>query len=440
MKPIYTTGSIPWKEIAEGRSFTIRFRLEEAGFADITLTARSASDWRIPNRESSVLCLTLQGEYNQDMILFYGDKPFEYRRLLGHLEPGEYELTLAFNRTISSPEVERAFIERLDIGLITRDSDLYPVYRHAPILYGRNVYHPHESRYTDTPLLMFYLMEQDGNRTVYEYQIIFSHEDEGTPTPLLMSKWGRTTDIEWVYRVVLDSKGYTQEATFQGPKHITGNFTGRYAMGGHPVLQVATCNGMVHDKVTSDYRQLLPPIRLWNPSAEPRERVMDDYPYTYQVSAWEMARQYGLERPVIANSFALADLRHYLFVQSAKYPDHDDALVTTAVDIQVKLKGLDCWFSGSYGDLRYGNFRCTYDGPYSQFSTAVKLPPGTGLERIEQICAVWLPAEAERVMVPELKAFFLNDDYIPQPAVFAMKPVTISSSEPRAVLWQMEGA
>ena len=434
VKPAYRTESLGWREIREGRALDVKFRLEEAGIVEVDLLARSESDWRVEKFESSALRLYVQGEYNQDVILFYGDRPFRYKRLLGFLEAGDYELRIEFNRDISSPEVVRAFVENVEWNVVTRESELFAVYRHAPVLYGRNLTHPYENRFTDTPLLLFYRIEPEGDRTAIEYHIIFSHEDEGTPTPLLMSKWGRTTDIEWIYRVVLDERGEAVEATYQGLKHVTGHHRGNRALGGHPVLQSASAHGMVIDEVKSDYRFLFPPARRWNPEAEPRERVMDDFPFTYQVTAWEMLRQYPVEQPVIANSFHLADLRHYMFVQSAKVTERDSE--RTSIDIQVKLKGRDGWFSSSFGDLRYGNFRCSYDGPYAQFSTAVKLPPGTSFADIEQICAVWLPGGEDSVLVPEFKAMFLDEQYAPGETVYGQGPVRVTKEEPRQTVWR----
>ncbi|MBJ8192433.1 hypothetical protein JDS79_37420, partial [Bacillus cereus] len=95
---------------------------------------------------------------------------------------------------------------------------------HTPLLYGRNLSHPYENRFTDTPLVLFYSIEVNEGKTVIEYQMMFSHEDEGTPAPLLMSKWGRTTDIEWMYRVELDAEDNVLEAVFQGAHHITTAF------------------------------------------------------------------------------------------------------------------------------------------------------------------------------------------------------------------------
>jgi hypothetical protein len=331
--------------------------------------------------------------------------------------------------------VNRSFIEAVDVKTVTDEaSELFEIYKHTPVLYGRNVYHPYEGRYTDTPMLMFYFTEPLENGKAIEYQMMFSHEDEGTPTPLLMSKWGRTTDIEWVYRVELDERGNVQKATFQGPDHITGEFKGGTAMGGHPVLQTATTNGMVHDTVTSKYRFLFPPVYEWDQQVEPRERVMDAFPFTYQVTAWEMLRQYPAESPVVNNSFQLADLRNYLFVQTAKVTK--DPAKKTSIDIQVKLKGVGGWFSGSFGDLRHGNFRCAYDGPYFQFSTTVKLPDGTCYDDIEEVCAVWLPGGEESVRVPEFKGFFLDGDYAPQQPIRSTEEVTVTKEQPRQTLWR----
>ncbi|CAG7644603.1 hypothetical protein ACFQI7_10080 [Paenibacillus allorhizosphaerae] len=436
-RSIFSLTGLHWKEVRSGESVEAEFELHQAGFVEMNTVARSESDWRVADYEASVLRLTLNGEYNQDCVLFYGDRALTYTRLLGALEPGTYRLRFDFNGELSSPQVRRAFIDSVELVLIAGDSELYEIYRHAPVLYGRNLYSPHDSRYTDTPLLMFYLTEQTEDSRMIEYQIMFSHEDEGTPTPLLMSKWGRTTDIEWVYRVVLDVDGNVRNAEFQGPHHKTTAHQGRTLMGGHPVLQVATANGMVHDDVTSAYRFLFPPVHQWRPQQEPRERVMDAYPFTYQVTAWEMLRQFPIENPHTLNSFQLADLRNYLYVQTAKRTN--DPKVKTSIDIQVKLKGVNGWFSGSFGDLKHGNFRCAYDGPYSQFSTTVKLPPGTSYAEIEEICAVWLPGGEEQVVVPEFKAMFLDADYLPQPAIRSASPVTLTKEQPRQTLWQGNG-
>ena len=422
-----------WRELSGDAVYETSFALEKAGFAEIRVLAKADSDWSKEGCESAALRIHVDGRYNQDLILFGGSDPLVYPRLLGYYEPGTYRVQFQFQRDISSPGVDKAYIQSVEVQTIASDSELYRIYRHAPILYGRNLHHPYESRYTDTPMVLFYWLEEGEGETAIEYHMMFSHEDGGTPGAMLMSKWGRTSDIEWVYRVVLDADGKVKSAIYQGPHHKTTEFAGRTDLGGHPVLQVATVNGNVSDQVTSQYRFLLPPVYRWDPAREPRERVMDAFPFTYRVTAQEMLRQHPRELPPVANSFQLTDLRHYLYVQCCKLPD--DPEKQTCVDIQVKLRSTGHWYSSSFGDLRYGNFRAAYTGPYPHFATTVKLPPGTTLEDIEEICAVLLEGGADAVLVPELKAFFLTDDYTPGEAVVAKGECRLTREEPKRRLW-----
>ncbi len=79
-----------------------------------------------------------------------------------------------------------------------------------------------------------------GNTTI-EYSVIWSNEDGGTNTPALMARWGRSTDIEWIYRVTLDPQGQIVSEVYQGPDHATAPFTGAKE-GDHPLLQTSTIN------------------------------------------------------------------------------------------------------------------------------------------------------------------------------------------------------
>ena len=71
-----------------------------------------------------------------------------------------------------------------------------------------------------------------------EYSVVWSNEDGGTGASagLLMAQWGRTTDIEWIYRVEVDAKGrrVPGSGVFQSPNHGTTTFRGRYD-GTHPL-------------------------------------------------------------------------------------------------------------------------------------------------------------------------------------------------------------
>jgi hypothetical protein len=73
------------------------------------------------------------------------------------------------------------------------------------------------------------------------YTTIFTNEDGGTQTAALMARWGRATDIEWVYQVRMRN-GKIIEEIYQGVQHETKDFTGARAGGNHPLLAVASDN------------------------------------------------------------------------------------------------------------------------------------------------------------------------------------------------------
>ncbi|WP_240419716.1 hypothetical protein [Paenibacillus periandrae] len=407
---------------------------------EFTLTAACNGDWRFEGRESVMLKVLLNGEYNQDIILFYGDRWLEYPRLLGFFEAGSYEAELLFHEQ-SSPDARMASVKTVVVNLVDRDSEHGLVYRYTPLLYGRNIGHPTESCYTDTPLIMFYTLERGDEQTVLEYQVIYSHEDEGTPAPMLMSKWGRLTDIEWTLRVVMDRDGRMISATYQGPHHLTTEFRGGYALGGHPVMQAATTNGMVTDVPTSSYRLLLASVYHWNPAAEPRERVMDAFPFTYQMMAWEMERHSRLSELMTAGSgsesWQVTDLRHYLYVQTSKRTSDPTLQKAPCIDIRVKLKGSLTVYSSSFDDIRIGKFRAVYEGAYEWFSTTVKLPEGTTMNDIEAIEAKLLSGGDQALTVSGLKAFMLTEDHLPGPAVESQDAILLTTDEPVGQLWQV---
>lgn len=436
-------------ELSPGNGFRFRFSMPEDGYAELDLFARSDSDWAATDRESAFVRLYLNEAYNQDVILYYGSSQGVYTRLLGHLKEGDYEVYAEFRELESAPLVSRAWIDGVELRCVADSSPRSLIYRHTPLLYGRNLSHPYENRFTDTPLVLFYSVEGNEEKTVIEYQMMFSHEDEGTPAPLLMSKWGRTTDIEWMYRVELDAEGNVLEAVFQGAHHITTAFNGNYDLGGHPVLQSATTNGNFKDDITSDYRFMLPPAFQWKPEEEPREAVMSRFPFAYQVTGWEMERQQELEIPSQASSITLAHQRSYVFIQTSKRPlrDSDRELSPgfklgfnreedACVDVQLRLHGSEQWYSSCHHDLRLGDFRAAYEGAESHFSTTIKLSGEAVLEDIAEIRAVLLEGGADSMEVAGLCAFTLNEDNLPQfPGIRTDRVIKLTRLQPVGVLW-----
>lgn len=409
------------------------------GFVELHLKAMSNSHWQQKNHESAMVRIYVNQQYNQDLILFYGKDSFVYPRLLGQLEAGTYEIELEFRDPESPSKVEEIRLESYEEHWIDATSSSALVYQHTPIVYGRNLTHDYESTFTDTPLLVMYWMQQKENRTVIEYHMVFSHEDEGTPSGLLMSKWGRTTDIEWMYRVEIDHAGHVLSATYQGPHHVTTSFQGNTDCGGLPVLQAATANGNFVDEVWSNYRLILPPSYRWYPEQEPREQIMSVYPFTYQITNWEMNRQYIVDRNNDPSSWKLGDQRQYVFIQSSKYAlDVYNARIDvqqTCLDYQVRLQGQEEWWSSSFNDLRVADFRAAYQGPDLHFSTTIKLPPGTQIDHIAEIRVNLLPEGVERIGVKGIYASMLDQEYRPITGIQSQTQVELTSLSPVQTLW-----
>lgn len=415
-------------------SFETTVQVDQLGFVEMDLKAFSNSDWSIRDEESAVLRIFVNDQYNQDCVLFYGKRTFNYQRLLGCFNRGTYQIRLEFYKEASSARVDHVWLHSTAFSVRTMDDPLALVYKHTPIFYGRHLYQPCDSSYTDTPLVLLYHMEQKENQCLIDYHMVFSHEDEGTPGPALMSKWGRTTDIEWVYRVLIDSNGKVEKAEFQGPHHQTTCFKGQTDLGGHPLLQVATANGNVSDQITSSYRFFLPPLYEWKRDKEPRERVMERFPFTYQVTAWEMERQGSLERPTDPNSVALANSRHYLFLQTGAFPEKKGE--KAYVDLQVRLKQSDTWYSSSFHDAQMDSFRAVYEGPYPYFQTTVKCPEGTQPKDIDEIRAVWLKGGAKKVFIESIKAFMLDSDYLPVTVIETEVSGFVTEANSALTLWE----
>jgi hypothetical protein len=189
------------------------------------------------------------------------------------------------------------------VQVVAPDDPAAVVQEHSPILYGRDlpeIAGRYENNRTDVPLLTYHtIQENEGGETIIEYSVIWSNEDGGTNTPALMARWGRSTDIEWIYRIVLGPEGETRSEVYQGPDHATLPFTGAKE-DGHPLLQTATSNNVLNQvvdpSVTSGYRFFLDPSQT-QPADRAREVLMDANPWSYQVMAKELIREGKIEQP-----------------------------------------------------------------------------------------------------------------------------------------------
>jgi len=349
----------------------------------LEINARSpGASWAREGAEAAALLVSVDGVYNQDLLLWAGDELFQYRVMLGHLTRGKHLISVALNLPRSAAGAQLAEVKSLRALLLapahrsaaTAEDQL--ALAHSPVLYARANTIDH---FTDIPLVMYYEILRDGRKRgagtpdlTIRYTAIFTNEDGGTQTIALMARWGRATDIEWVYELRLRD-GKIIEETYQGVSHETKKFTGSRTVGQHPLLAVASDNNNFSDLACSAVRFAPLPIRADLESAT-RESVMDKYPQTYRAMTEELRREHRISLTPIGINI-IADPRDYFYIEASS--DQTGA----ALGFDVKLAGQSELFATDIGDARLridrsGNFR-----------TAVRLPHGVSANAVESITA-----------------------------------------------------
>ena len=389
------------------------FRVESESEVLLSLTAAAPhTSWVEKGSEAAVATVSVDGRYNQDIILFAGERRFTYEVLLGHLRPGEHALRVEFNRKQSAPKASTIEIHDAKISTVERAQPDYQALSLAPIIYAR----PNTiGRFSDVPLLMWYETERNNSLTTIRYSVIFTNEDGGTQTSALMARWGRTTDIEWVYEVQTNAEGKVLAATFQGVEHKTRPFQGK-KLGGHPALIVVSDNNNVSDQGESDVRFALRPI-AFDLSRSSREEIMDRHAWVYQLMAAELRRE-GKIAEESRGGNQMADPRHYLYFEA------DSEQRGTALSFAVKLKGNPSWYTSDLGINYYRIDRSGF------FRTTVRLPLGTKLDQVERIAvrcdAAGDPKSGEDIrklfgaeceLKTVSKAFMLDERFLPGPSL-----------------------
>lgn len=341
------------------------------------------SDWAVKGKEAAVAIVRVDGGDPQHVITWGGP----YRIFLGRLTRGPHELSI---EPQSGP---------LKIGPVRFEEHTEAEFAHTPILYARP---DTVGTFSDVPLLMY--VERDGASLVYT--VIFSNEDGGTSTRALMARWGRTTDIEYIYRVWPENK----RAIVQGKDHNDVVFTGPYE-DAHPVLIPFTKNNMVQGAAErSALRFQLAPVVIRDLGGS-RERVMDSHPATYSAMTKELVREGKLRPFGVVEAQRISDPRNYLYIEYDA--THRDSAMTVSAVLQDGRV-----FASDLGRLDYAISR---DGPVR---TTIELPPGTAASDIEHLqfqCVVAPPRSPREPMALagecELQrvrqAFFLNRDGFP---------------------------
>jgi hypothetical protein len=397
-----------------------------------------------------VVSAYVDGHYATDIVIT-SSGPVARQFALGRLGAGTHTLRLHYAARRSPSDAGVAKLEDIGVVTVSRTSPAYVATRFAPVLYGRDVAGlggRFQNNRTDTPLVAWHqvLPAARPGHSVIEYSVTWSNEDGGTPAPALMAQWGRTTDIEWIYRVEVNAKGGRVPGTgvFQSPDHGTKSFHGPYD-GTHPLLQTCTNNNNVCDaRQLKALKQARDPMRFALSTRDvlatdqPREHEMDLHPWTYQVMGREMVREHKVTDPANDPSIAgLADQRHYLYLALDQAPS--DGTVGLAVDVVLKDDPTTTYTSdhGGIGTL----FAIHRSGAAA---TTVKLPTGTTAAGIQSISVrrvtPLLPGGSDggaTVTVTALdRAFFLGGSYLPR-ASFAQGPVTatLTQAAPTAMIW-----
>ncbi len=400
------------------RSF--RVDVESEVWAELHARVPGAQ-WGERGREAATLTLFLNGRYHQDVILFAGESSFRYSVHLGRVRPGTHAVRVVWNRQHSAPQVLSPILEDLALHPVSRaDSEFLPL-AHSPILYAR----PNSiGRFTDIPLLMWYEVTRHREALTIRYSVIFSNEDGGTETSALMARWGRATDIEWVYEVTLTVAGRILDARYQGPRHRTRRFRGRRE-DDHPLLLVVSDNNNFSDRGRSSLRFALRPLPF-DSSGVAREELMDRYPWTYRIMAEELRRE-GKLGPTLRVGAQIPDPRRYMYIEIVA--DQRDA----GLSLAVKLSGDRRWYAS---DLGFAYFKLERSG---FLRTAVPLPEGATASEVERLLlrcdalrdlrtprAGELLARAECFVRDIRKVFFLDPEFRPDPPLpIRIRPIRL---------------
>jgi hypothetical protein len=404
-----------------GDVFERAFTLAESGEAWTTLTLSApGTSWLQPG--PAVVSLDVDGRDRQEIILAAGAEPIAYHRLLGSLSRGPHRLRLEIHRGLNAPHAREVIVAGVRTECIEDTDRDARVWRHAPVIHYRALNGPLDSLTTDTPLLLFSRTGASGGTTSIEYHAVFSHEDGGTDLTGLLARWGHTVDIEWAFRVAFDDAGRVMAEEFQGTGHSILRFRGARAMGAHPVLQVATVNGTFTDTPTCPYRLALAPVCA-QPDEEPREGVLQQFPWIYRVSALEVLRQVPLEVPSSPDSQAPTDLRSYLFLQWKRRSG-------PAAPLEASARVGSLWHHSAWGRLAL-----TFDEPDAE-CTAVKVPAGTTEADITGVALRVLAPLRQSIEVALVRAFFLDADYRPRPSFIPPAVYRLGAEEPTRTVWE----
>ena len=400
----------------------LSFTASQAGevIAELRLSSPN-SDWAIRGREAAVAVIRVDNGTAHHLIVYGGPEETTYRVSLGALTAGEHEMIIERDPKNSAQGSQLVFAGASFLAAGEGHTD-YTIFANAPILFIRN---NAIGKFSDVPLLMYCERLNENGQNILQYSVVFSNEDGGTSTRALMARWGRTTDIEYIYRAHLDNAGKVVRSTIQGRDHKELEYSGKRDVA-HPLLMPVTDNNMVGEASDAPLRfQLAPQILTLENSS--REQIMDDVPATYLVAAKELQREAKLRPFGDQAGERISEPRNYA------YFEYKAAHTNSALTVAIHMKDGRA-FSSDLGRLDYAI------GRNGWVRTTVELPPNTtplNIAAVELRCIVAAPeknqslAHSGRCQVDRVnKAFFLDLQYKPRASFFKMEtPVVLSTGQ-----------
>ncbi|HUR04644.1 MAG TPA: hypothetical protein VM347_19020 [Nonomuraea sp.] len=416
--------------------------VRKSGEALIDLNASApGTDWASAGAESAVVSISVDHRYVTDLVVS-GDQRLHRQLALGRLTAGVHQLRLHFAGERSAATSRSVVLDTPRVSTYAQGTPDNLVLRYAPVVYGRNIAalgNPYQNATTDTPLIAWHdsAPATTPGHTKLTYSVVWSNEDGGTNTPALMARWGRTTDIEWIYSVEVDQNGDRVEGsdTYQAPDHQTLHFTGRYE-NDHALLQTCTSNNNMCDTVDDPMRFFLSYLPTL-PADQAREYLMDANPWTYELMAKEMLREGKIEAPSTTTPATpeVSDQRDYLYAVVKKTTQPANAGSSwVGVSLGVRLVTGDTVYLSHHVDPTWSLQR---DDPAA---TTVELPAGTTADDIAEVTAHRVVVGTDTGAIVHVTAikrgFLLGQNYLPQQSFLTWNgDVTLDSTTTSAVLW-----
>jgi len=423
-----TLSSLP-AQAAQTVQAALELRAPREVVADIELSA-PGSQWNRKGREGAYARVLVNGKLAAHVPVFLGGQPLAQSILLGHLPAGKHQITV--ERDPRTPEGVELKTGPIKVRTFAPGDPEQLVMAHAPIVFARR----DDLLFSDVPLLAYCERTRDRatGRLTLEYTVIFSNEDGGTSTRALMARWGRTTDIEYVYRVTFDASGRRLSGIIQTRGHADVEFAGEKE-GEHPLLGVVTENNMVAPEGRSALRWAPAPVPADLANAS-RELVMDQAPWTYRVAAEELEREGKLRPFGTVDGQKISDPRHYLTFE-ARIASRDSR-ISPAVRLRTGP-----WRSAHIGRPDYAVERPGWA------RMSVELPPGAQSADIAELGFTCLteppnarkPAPLAGTCTVEAigAVFLLNPDYTPGASLWTRPldaPVTLESGQLVSLPWK----